>query len=297
MTLASVVLLALKTSIALNVFALGLNSTLLDATHLFHRPKDLAKAFLSMNVVMPVFAALMVSSFALHPALKIALVALSVAPIPPVLPNKALKAGGRGSYTIGLLVAMSLLAIVVVPTVLQILQRVFKVPIGMSVSSVGLIVVATVLGPLVAGICIHRIAPGFALRFANPLGLLSTVMLVVGALPILITTFSSFGLLVGNGTIATRVAFVVVGLATGHLLGGPNPEDRPVLALATASRHPGIAIAIAQTNFPQQKLAMTAVILYLLVNAIVAIPYLRWIKRTSDISKPAAERQPIRSNT
>ena len=78
---------------------------------------------------------------------------------------------------------------------------------------------------------------------------------------------------------------------------GAEPEDRPVLALATASRHPGIAIAIAQTNFPQQKLAMTAVILYLLVNAIVAIPYLRWIKRTSDISKPAAERQPIRSNT
>src|SRR4030095_1232244 len=145
-----------------------------------------------MNVVMPVFAALMASSFALHPALKIALVALSVSPIPPILPNKALKAGGKGSYIVGLLVAMSLLAIVVVPAALEVSQKVFGVSLGMSPSAVAFIVVSTILAPLLAGILVHRIAEDFALKFAKPIGLLSTVMLVAGAIPILLTTISSF---------------------------------------------------------------------------------------------------------
>jgi hypothetical protein len=72
---------------------------------------------------------------------------------------------------------------------------------------------------------------------------------------------------------------VVVGLAAGHLLGGPDAEDRTVLALSTASRRPAIAMAIAHTNFPEQTLAMAAVLLYLIVDAIVALPYLNWTKR------------------
>jgi BASS family bile acid:Na+ symporter len=132
MHLASLIQLALHVSILLNVFALGLSATLADTTYLFRRPVQLGKALLSMNVVMPVFAALMVTAFDLHPALKIALVALSVSPIPPLLSKKALQAGGKGSYTIGLLVALSLLAIVVVPAALELLQHIFTVPLGIS---------------------------------------------------------------------------------------------------------------------------------------------------------------------
>jgi bile acid:Na+ symporter, BASS family len=73
--------------------------------------------------------------------------------------------------------------------------------------------------------------------------------------------------------------FVLIGLAAGHLLGGPDPDDRTVLALSTATRHPGVAIAIANANFPGGKLAVAAVLLYVLVSAVVSIPYLNWIKR------------------
>ena len=75
------------------------------------------------------------------------------------------------------------------------------------------------------------------------------------------------------------VAFSLAGLAAGHLLGGPDPDDRVVLALATASRHPGVALAIASANFPGQKLVPVAVLLYLIVSAIVSIPYLTGRRR------------------
>lgn len=111
MNIAALIPLALKASVFLNVFALGLNASPRDAACLFRKPGRLARLLLSMFVVMPLFAALIASAFDLHPAVKIALIALAVAPVPPVLPKKAMKAGGESSYAIGLLVAAALLSI------------------------------------------------------------------------------------------------------------------------------------------------------------------------------------------
>jgi bile acid:Na+ symporter, BASS family len=63
----------------------------------------------------------------------------------------------------------------------------------------------------------------------------------------------------------------------GHLLGGPAAEDRMVLAIATSSRHPGLALAIAKANYPEQAMLVAgAVVIYLIFRLILALPYLRW---------------------
>jgi hypothetical protein len=82
--------------------------------------------------------------------------------------------------------------------------------------------------------------------------------------------------LLGNGTLLAILALTFVGLAIGHLLGGPIATDRPVLALATASRHPAVAIAILHTTHPNETLVPAAVLLDLIVVACVAGPYLGW---------------------
>ncbi len=41
--------------------------------------------------------------------------------------------------------------------------------------------------------------------------------------------------------------------ASDIFFGGPTPDDRTALALATASRHPGVALAIAGANVADQK--------------------------------------------
>jgi BASS family bile acid:Na+ symporter len=63
----------------------------------------------------------MIAVFHLHPVVEITLIALAVSPIPPLLPKRALKAGGDASYTIGLLVAASLFAIFFVPFAVDLL--------------------------------------------------------------------------------------------------------------------------------------------------------------------------------
>ena len=84
--------------------------------------------------------------------------------------------------------------------------------------------------------------------------------------------------LVGNGTLLAIAIFVTVGLIAGALLGGPNASDRTVLALSTASRHPGIALAIARANFPNEKLVLPAILLYLIVNALLSWIFLKWFR-------------------
>jgi BASS family bile acid:Na+ symporter len=269
MNLQSLILFVLKISITLNVLALGLEATLADATYLFRHPLELVRVFLSMNVVMPALALALVLTFNLHPAVKIALVALAVSPVPPFFPKKALKTGGKGDYSVGLLVATALLAIVVIPITMTIFERIGGVPLQMPARSVAALVFTTVLAPLLAGIALRAVAPAFAERTAKPIGILATALLVLSVLPVVFGSIRTILSLVGDGTLLSFAGFALVGYLVGHCLGGPEPENRSVLALATASRHPAIAVAIAHANFPQQKLAVPAIVLYLLVSGIV----------------------------
>jgi BASS family bile acid:Na+ symporter len=74
---------------------------------------------------------------------------------------------------------------------------------------------------------------------------------------------------------------VAIGIAVGHFLGGPDSEDRVVLGLSTGCRHPGMAIAIAAANFPQETRVVAAALLYLFVNITISVAYIVKIRLKS----------------
>jgi BASS family bile acid:Na+ symporter len=292
MTLANVILLVLKTSLFLSVMAIGLKATLSDTTYLFRRPAQLMRALLSINVFMPLIALMMAATFDLDPAVKIALVTLSVSPVPPVMPHKALQAGGREEYTIGLFTAGLILSVAIIALTLELFDQLGNVPLRMSARSIALTVAVMTVLPLTIGIILRAVLPVVADRAARPLSLISLVLLVISFLPVLFGMFSSMLVLIGDGTLFDLGAFAVVGLIVGHLFGGPLPEDRTVLTLATSSRHPAIAATIAHVNFPNEKLAIAAVFLYLIISGILFIPYLKWVKRSQAKSDPVTRKKP-----
>jgi bile acid:Na+ symporter, BASS family len=279
MRLEMVILLVLKISIFLSVFVLGLNASFNDATFLLRRPREIGRALLSMNLLMPLVAFLLGITFDLNPAVKIALVAVSVSPVPPVFPRKALKIGCKENYAVGLLVAIGLLSIVVIPASMALFRLVTNVPLQMAATSVADLVFITILLPLLVGIGIRRLAPPLAERAAPIIGPAASVLLVLGFLPVVPALAKMMVSLIGNGTLVSFSVFAAVGLLVGHFLGGPDPENRSVLALATATRHPGIAVAIAHANFPDQKLAVPAVFIYTILGAVLAELYSRLITR------------------
>lgn len=279
MELAQLIFLVLKASIILIVFSLGLKATVDDATYLFRRPGLLLRSLLAMQVIMPLLAAALAAAFDLKAPVKAALLLLSVAPVPPVLPNKQVKAGGSKSYVYGLLVAASLLAVGLVPLMVRLLGLLFNRETYIAPATVALIVLINILVPLAVGIVVRRLAPALAERAAPIISGLGNVLMIAAVIPVLVTAWPAIASLVGDGTLLAIAAFVVSGLAVGHLLGGPEEDDRAVLALATATRHPGIAIAIAGANLAGNKLVPAAILLSLLVNALLSIPYLAWVKR------------------
>jgi bile acid:Na+ symporter, BASS family len=278
-SIAAVILLLLKSSIVLSVFAIGLKATFTDATVLLRRPEHLGRAFLSMNVLMPLVALAVGAPFDFHPAVKIALVVIAVSPTPPVFPKQALKAGGTEAYAIGLLVAAAVVSVVIIPISMQMIHRLTGISLAMQAGSVAILVLSTILAPLVAGIAVRRVWSAVAHRVAGPVAALGSALLIASAVPIVIALATTVLSLVTDGTILGLGGFAMAGLFIGHVLGGPEPADRPVLALATASRHPAVAMAIAHTNFPDQRLAGAAVFLYVVLAAILCGLYLSWVKR------------------
>ena len=275
MSIAAVVVVVVKASIALLVFGLGLHGTMRDAIHLFRHPHLLARALLSMSVVMPIAAMLIAMMFQLQPAVKVALIALAMSPVPPFLPGRALKAGGESSYTIGLLTATSLLAIVIVPVTVWVFATVFRVPFHVSSAEIARVVGGSVLIPLVIGVGVRHFVPVIADRAARPITMIATGILVLGMIPIVFSAWPEIEALVGNGTIVAIVVLTFIGLGVGHFLGGPDRDHRTVLALSSAARHPGVALAIASANMPGDKLVPAAILLALVFASLVSIPYLR----------------------
>ena len=279
MTIAWLIQWTLRTSLLLVVLALGLRSTVADATYVLRRPALILRGFLAMGVIVPVAAAALAAVFDLHPAVEIAMLAVAVGPVPPVLPGKQLRLGGRASYVHGLLVAAALFAIVVVPVDVEILGRAFNREAHVSVGFVAKIVGITVLLPLAAGIVVRRAAPRLAERLAPWASGAGNGGLAIGLVVIVVTAWSDVMSLVGNGAVLAIAAVVVVGLAAGHWLGGPDPDDRTALAIAASMRHPGVALAIARLNFPDEKLVPAAVLLFMVVNVIITLPYGIWRRR------------------
>lgn len=278
MTASTLVPIFIQVSLMLIVFSLGLRATLRQGASLLRDPKLLFRTFLAMNLIMPALALSAIRVFDFDAAVKIALFALAVSPIPPLLPNQVFKAGGDVAYTIGLLASTCLLAVLVVPVSIAgataLLGRLTRV----EPQQVVRVVAVGVLVPLVAGMLLNELSPGFARRAARPLSTFGTLLLVAAGVVVLITFWRSMASLIGRGMLAAFFGFSGTGLLVGHLLGGPDPRKRTVLAMATASRHPGVAVAVAHSAFPSEQLAVPAVLAYLVVQTLVAAPYLRWVR-------------------
>jgi BASS family bile acid:Na+ symporter len=272
------VVTALQVSIIATVFGFGLKATTDDMLYLARRPGLLLRSLFAMLVLMPVMAILLVQAFEFPRVVEIALVALAISPVPPLLPNREGKAGGLASYGLGLMVTLGVLSIVVVPAAVALLSRIFDVPLGMAPSVIAGIMLKTLVGPLAVGLAVRALAPALAARIAGPVGVIALVLLALGSLVVLVSTLPALWGLVGDGTVIGLVIFVVLGLLMGHAFGGPDPEQASVLALSTACRHPILAMTIAATNFPEERFG-AVIILYLLVNIVVSIPYIGWQTR------------------
>jgi BASS family bile acid:Na+ symporter len=189
------------------------------------------------------------------------------------------KSGGHEPYGLGLMVTAASFSIVFVPLAVYLIGKYFHRPFTMGPGAVAKLIMFSVLVPLAAGIVFRKVAPATAERITDPLARIAGIVLLIGVLCVVAFSLPAAWPLIGNGTIIAFIAFVIVGLTVGHFFGGPGSGERVTLALSTASRHPALALAIAGVNIPEERRVIYAVLLYLMVSALITIPYVAWQRK------------------
>ncbi|HYJ81612.1 MAG TPA: hypothetical protein VEW26_02050, partial [Allosphingosinicella sp.] len=252
-------------------------------------PLLLFRGFVAVYVAVPLaaFAAAMV--LPLEPAVKVGIVAMALSPLAPLGARKMIEAGADTSYVVGMYAGLLMLAVPVVPATLALLTTVTGGTASIRVGAVALLLVTTIMLPLLAGIFLAGLAPAAARRASPVVGFVAFAALAVLIGLIVAAAHDQLLELVGNGTLLAIVTAEAVGLACGHLLGGPDPRHRMALAQAAATRHPGLAVLMIQHSFDIDPAMLAAVLLYLVVGMAISALYLRWARgRLAASSAPPA---------
>lgn len=278
--------LLIQASLAALVLAVGLNATVDDVLYLFRRPALLAKAFLAISVIVPLVAVLVIRTLPISLPSKIGVILMALAPVPPFLPGKSVKAGGQKAYVYGLYVAFALLAVIIVPATVAVLNRLYGASADVPMGKLTITVVVSVLLPLAVGMLLHARWPAAASAAAGWVGRVAILLALIIVLPLLVKAWPAMMAMTGDGTMLAITLIVVAGIAAGHMLGGPELADRPVLASFAATRHPGIALMIATTSGADKR--VTAIILLFVVVALVLVTIYQQILKRVAHPKPAA---------
>jgi BASS family bile acid:Na+ symporter len=270
-----------KIAISALVVALGLNASPSDVAFLWRQPRLLLRSLFAMDVVVPVAAVLLL--LAIRPGREAALgiLAMAISPGAPISPQKELKLGGRLPYVYSLAVAMTVFSVITIPLTMTVLHRLFAPEIESMVlpRDVAKIVTVSLLLPLGVGMAVRRFMPSVANRLAQPL---ATAVNAFLGLIFLLILIKAFHLIVDLGARAllAMALLTMITIAAGHLLGGPVAEDRTALAVASSLRHPGLAMMIGKVDLPQQNLT-AAILAYVVIGSLAAIPYTVWRKRAA----------------
>lgn len=283
-TLKLVLPILIQAGLALLVLCVGLQSTLEDMLYVLRRPALLARAFIAISVVVPIVAVLTVKWLPLTLPVKVGVIMMSLAALPPFVPGAEMRAGGRRAYSYGLYVAFALLTVVIVPATVAVLDRLFGQDAGVSLAVLGREVLLSVLAPLAIGMLVHARWPDLAERLAPHINRIGMLMLLVIVALLIFRAWPAMVSLTGNGTILTVVIITLAAIAAGHVLAAPDPRDQVALATAAAVRHPGIALMVAGGYSPDKRIT-AMIVLYVLVSFVIVTIYQQALKR---LAKPHA---------
>jgi len=269
--------LVLLLGVVLLVFGIGARARLEEPLLLLRRPQLTLRSLLAMYVLFPALVLLLVSLLPLRQGVGAVLVGFAVSPVLPPWAKKGTALGARADYVIGLELLSTAVSLLVVPLMIEIVERLFGVTTSLDPRAMVMVLLATVVFPLGLGIGLARLFPRSSPRLGAVADRVGSLVVLLGAVVLLGIHGPKMLALIGEGTVLLILVVIVFGLLFGELLGGPDRSIRGALASATVSRHPAIALLLASGAFPQQQATVIGtVLIYLLASILLPILLMRW---------------------
>jgi BASS family bile acid:Na+ symporter len=267
------------------MFALGLGLRGEALVLLRQRPALITRVLIGTCLLVPL-AALALLKSPLNPFLslpvKLAIALMAISPSAPLTLRKAGRQGGDRELAAVLQLLAAAFAVLSIPLLANLFRAVFHLS-GWEIQPLDVAAqVLLIQGlPLSLGLLLRRVLPGLADRLETPLDrsanllLLSLVALILARSWRLLGTF-----LVGNlPGLACITLMVLLALAIGWLLSGPELRERTTVSLLTSTRNPGLALLFASSHAPGVAGLKLAILVYVLLTLLLSLPFLKLHRR------------------
>lgn len=269
--------------LTLAMLCIGMSATLSDMLALLRERSRVTRAIIANIVIPPVVAFTLVSLLSMNDAAATVLILLAFAPGGINAVQFSTKSPGQLAAAGELLFLLSIIGLVTAPVAAGWLlpsDAAINIPIG----QLAFRVVALIAIPLAFGIAIRASAPGVAEKIFKPAMLISTLAFIASVLLSLSVRQDALGEL-GKGTAIVMLGFILILLATGWILGGPNPGYRQVLGTTTNLRNVGLVYVLvdeccSDPLFSTSVLAFMAIMVP--VNLIFTIACAIWRKKRAN---------------
>ena len=262
--------LAMLCFVISSMLAMGAGLTLSQIIEPLRDRRLVLLALLANFIVMPLGAIALAKVLMLDEPLGVGLLLLGCAAGAPFLPKLVQVAKGNLAFAVGAMVLLMVVTVGYLPIVLPLLLP------GVTVDSwqIARSLVLLMLLPLAAGLMLKSYQEGWATKAKHVLDWISNVSLVLFILLIVAANLDKVLDVFGTRGILAALLFVVLGCATGWLLGGPGDETKRVLALGTGQRNIAAAIVVASGSFSDPR-----VVVMVIVVAIIGLIVLMLLSR------------------
>ncbi len=228
--------------ITLAMFCVGLAVQWADILTAVSDRSKTARALLANIVMAPLVALILVAVLPLPPATAIVLLLLGFAPGGINAIQFSTKSKGYLASAAGLLFLLSLISVVTAPVAANFIIG-NENALALPYAQIALRTLVLILLPLIAGMAIRRATPDLAERLYKPAMLISTLSFIASVMLSMGVRQDALGEL-GNVTFVAMLTFILVLMAAGWILGGPEPGHRQVLAVCTNLRNVGLVYVI-----------------------------------------------------
>ena len=260
------------------MFSLGLGIAARELKLIWQRPGLMARGLFSVLVAVPAVALLVTRFLELPRFVEIGLVLMAISPGAPIALRRSLGAGGHRAFAPSLQICVALLTVASMPLSIGALNELYSGRASITPWSVAKQVFVVQLLPLALGMTVRRYGRALADRLEPRLVPLGNVMLIGVVIAVLVDVWEvtmNAGVRVWPSIALTTAA----ALALGHWLGGPEPATRTAVAITSALRNAGLALLVATLNAAPRAVTGT-VLAYVLVSALLVVPYIMWRRRT-----------------
>jgi BASS family bile acid:Na+ symporter len=261
--------------------SVGLAHSFKEVLYPLRNVRAVVRVLIANFVLVPLLGIAIAQVLALPRPLEAGLILISMAAGAPFVVKLAAHAHGNVALSTTLLILFLPATIVFMPLVVP-----FALNAWVSAGAIALPLFLTMLLPLAIGMIIHQRFPAASEGMHPIMGKVSSVMLIVLVAATLLANVQRALRMFGSGGILAAILLIGGAFMIGYALGGHHPENRGVVALATAQRNIAAATVVATQSF-EDSAVLVMVIVTSLVDLAILFPAARLLRQRASRQRTA----------